>query len=87
VSIYSNYLINKGIPSKSNSRHDFIMSLHREGMSDQQIADYLNDKNIKTPTGLSYYPELVFVTRRKIAIRESYIPYSRYELSKFEYES
>jgi len=56
-------------------------------MSDQQIADYLNDKNIKTPTGLSYYPELVFVTRRKIAIRESYIPYSRYELSKFEYES
>jgi hypothetical protein len=47
-------------------RHRLIEELHSKGYSDKEIAKVLNAKNIKTPRGLKYYQELVFVTRRKI---------------------
>ena len=31
-------------------------------MSTKEISDYLNQHNIKTPKGLTYYPKLVWVT-------------------------
>lgn len=51
-------------------RHKVIDELHKKGLSDKEIADVLNASNIKTPTGLNYYQELVFVTRRKMRLRE-----------------
>ncbi len=51
-------------------RHRLIEELHSKGHSDKEIAKVLNAKNIKTPRGLKYYQELVFVTRRKIRLRQ-----------------
>ena len=31
-------------------------------MSTKEITDYLNQHNIKTPKGLTYYPKLVWMT-------------------------
>lgn len=47
------------------------MDLHNDGYTDKEISDYLNNQNIKTPTGKDYYYELVFVTRKKIQRREN----------------
>ncbi len=50
-------------------RHSLIEQLRDEGLDDKEIAQFLNLCGVKTPTGLSYYQELVFVTRRKIRMR------------------
>jgi hypothetical protein len=46
-----------------------MMTLHERGLTSAQIADELNARGILTPKGLHYYPELVFVTRRKFEKR------------------
>ena len=46
-----------------------MKSLHESGLTSAQIADELNARGILTPKGLRYYPELVFVTRRKFELR------------------
>jgi hypothetical protein len=48
---------------------ELIEKLHNEGLTDKQISEYLKEKGIKTPRNKEYYPELVFVTRRKIMLR------------------
>ncbi len=50
-------------------RHDLILGLFEQGKKDREIAETLNAMNITTPNGGRYYPELVFVTRRKIRLR------------------
>jgi len=39
-------------------------------MTDKEISEYLNKQSIKTPQNLNYYPELVFVTRKKYKNRK-----------------
>lgn len=34
-------------------------------MSNKDIAQYLNDRNLKTPKGKSYYGNLIWVTLKK----------------------
>lgn len=50
-------------------RLTLIKKLHLEGLSDKEIANYLNSKNIKTPKGKKYYQELIWVTRNKFEKR------------------
>ncbi len=57
------------IPKDRLGRLILIKKLHSDGLSDRQIADYLNSNNIKTPKQKSYYSELVFVTRSKFEKR------------------
>ena len=59
------------IPDERLERHKLIVQLHEAGLSDREIAEFLNLSGIKTPTGRTYYQELVFVTRRKIRLRGS----------------
>jgi hypothetical protein len=47
-----------------------IDQLHDEGLEDKEIAKFMNLCGITTPKGLSYYQELVFVTRRKMQLRK-----------------
>ncbi len=47
-----------------------IEQLHESGLSDKQIASELNRRGILTPSGKQYYQELVFVTRRKLRLRQ-----------------
>ena len=42
-----------------------ILKLKKKGLTDQQIADYFNSQNIKTPTGKNYTRQLVLMTRYK----------------------
>ena len=50
-------------------RHLLIDQLHEEGLLDKEIASFLNLAGITTPSGLPYYSELVFMTRRKVRLR------------------
>ncbi len=59
------------IPDERVERHKLIVQLHESGLDDREIAEVLNLNGIRTPTGRTYYQELVFVTRRKIRLRES----------------
>ncbi len=58
------------------------MELHHSGCNDEEIANHLNSKGIKTPRGVSYYRELVFVTRRKIRLRKEKRMENRVELGE-----
>ena len=52
--------------------HNLINKLHKEGMGNKQISDYLNSHNIKTPTGKDYTRQLIgmyFYKSRKIERR------------------
>ena len=51
-------------------RHEIINRLFEQGLSDARIAEELNNIGMRTPTGLEYYSELVFVTRRKYSLRQ-----------------
>lgn len=51
-------------------RHSIINRLYQQGLSDARISEELNNIGMRTPTGLAYYSELVFVTRRKYSLRE-----------------
>ncbi|MFY0649335.1 MAG: hypothetical protein JXQ86_01650 [Methylophilaceae bacterium] len=48
-----------------NEQIQKILKLKKKGLTDQQIADYFNSLNIKTPTGKSYTKQLVLMTRYK----------------------
>ena len=58
------------LPDGREERHEVIQHLHERGLNDRQIAYELNATGVVTPKGLKYYPELVFVTRRKSANRK-----------------
>ena len=46
-------------------RLKLIKQLSDRRMSTEDITDYLNRNDIKTPKGLTYYPKLVWVTLSK----------------------
>ena len=48
-----------------NEQIQKILKLKKKGLTDQQIADDFNSKNIKTPTGKNYTRQLVLMTRYK----------------------
>ena len=58
------------LPEGREERHEVIHSLYESGLNDRQIADQLNNLGMLSPKGLNYYPELVFVTRRKFGNRK-----------------
>lgn len=70
VSVKTRSLSLNLIPDERVERHKLIVQLHESGLDDREIAEFLNLSEIKTPTGKTYYQELVFVTRRKIRLRE-----------------
>ena len=39
--------------------HNLINKLHDEGMGNKEISNYLNSRNIKTPTGKDYTRQLI----------------------------
>ena len=67
-------------------RHDLIQKLHNEGLRDADIADYLNERNIKTPKGKQYYRELVSVTRKKVLKRNLRKEDFSYEIKDLHFE-
>ena len=72
------------VPDERLSRLKLIENLHKEGLKDKQISDYLNDKGILTPRGKKYYYELVSVTRKKFTRRTSRNHERKVELIKLD---
>jgi len=60
--------------SLNESRRDrlsMIYQLHRDGWSNLEISNYLNDNNILSPKGNRYYPNLIWGTLSKYKRRLS----------------
>ena len=85
-----------GVPFFSISGSDFVemfvgvgasrvRDLFEQGKKDKEIAEILNSKNITTPKGGRYYPELVFVTRRKIRLRKERKNEKSIQIGRVEY--
>jgi DNA-binding transcriptional MerR regulator len=53
------------VPLRQLRRMRIINKLYALGMSTNVITKYLNDRRILTPTGKTYYPELIWVTNKK----------------------
>ena len=53
-------------------RLEFIYSLYKKGLSNKEISEYLNNKNLKTfRTNNIYTPKLIWMTLKKYKIRLS----------------
>ena len=65
--------------------HNLINKLHKEGMGNKQISDYLNSHNIKTLKGKDYTRHLIgmyFYKSRKI---EKRLKYSELKLTNIRF--
>ncbi len=54
-----------GLATHRIKRLELIKKLSDSGMSNKDIAQYLNDRNLKTPKGKSYYGNLIWATLKK----------------------
>jgi hypothetical protein len=86
VTVLTKSLSLNEIPDENLSRHRLILDLHSKGYTDNEISDYLNKNNILTPTGKKYYYDLVFVTRRKLRLRDIRKTTFSYELGKLVFQ-
>lgn len=69
VEITSKALSIPVISSGQQDRLELIQKLHENGFTDADIAEYMNERNLRTATGKQYYRELVWVTRKKFLKR------------------
>ena len=69
VEITSKSLSLNVLPKDQLDRLILIKKLHFDGLTDSEIAHFLNSHDFKTPKGKQYYQELVWVTRNKFEKR------------------
>ena len=59
------------IPEVLTVRKNLIMHLHDIGLSNNEIADYLNRKGIKKPRGKSYRNKDIWISVKKWKLRQN----------------
>ncbi len=59
-----------------------IDDLHRKGLNNRGIADYLNQRGILSPRGGSYSPKLVWVTHKKYLRRKERLKDTTYTIDE-----
>ena len=70
VTINTNKLSVFRIRNERLKRLEFIYSLYKKGLSNKEISEYLNNKNLKTfRTNDIYTPKLILMTLKKYNIR------------------
>ena len=70
VTINTNKLSVFRIRNERLKRLEFIYSLYKKGLSNKEISEYLNNKNLKTfRTNKIYTPKLIWMTIKKYKIR------------------
>ena len=70
VTINSNKLSVFRIRNERLKRLELIYSLHKKGLSNKKISEYLNNKNLKTfRTNNIYTPKLIWMTVKKYKIK------------------
>ena len=58
------------IPNERLKRLELIYNLHIKGLSNKEISEYLNNKNLKTfRTNDIFTPKLIWITLKKYKIR------------------
>ena len=70
ITINTNKLSVFRIRNERLKRLELIYNLHIKGLSNREISEYLNNKNLKTfRTNNIYTPKLIWVTLKKYKIR------------------
>ena len=70
VKIETNRLGVFRIRNERFKRLELIYDLHKKGLSNKEISEYLNNKNLKTfRTNNIYTPKLIWMTLKKYKIR------------------
>ena len=85
VEITSKSLSLNVLPKDQLGRLILIKKLHFDGLTDSEIAHFLNSNNIKTPKGKQYYQELVWVTRNKFEKRNLRKQDFKYEVKNIQF--
>lgn len=73
IKVVTQVLSLKDIPEEQVQRLLLIESLYMKGLGPVEISDFLNRKQILTPTGLTYTPKLVWVAYDKFKKRKERI--------------
>ena len=60
----------KQLPIQQRQLHRLIKKLKKRGLGYKRISEVLNQHNIKTIKGKSFYPSLVFGVLKKIEMKE-----------------
>lgn len=73
IKVVTQVLSLKDIPEDQLKRLQLIESLYMRGLGPVEISNFLNRKQILTPTGLTYTPKLVWVAYNKFKKRKQRI--------------
>lgn len=69
------------LPDGRMERLELIASLYERGWNSIEIANHLNEQGMLTPSGMAYYPKLVWVTHNKFMRRTTRRQLSRFKIS------
>jgi len=87
VKITSNQLWNTNYSEYQSFLHNKIKQLKAEGLGYRKIAKRLNEENIKTSRGKSFYPSSVYSILKKKKIRDERLNQEfKKKISKFWFE-
>ena len=63
-------------------RLHLIDDLHQKGLTNRDIADYLNERGMRSPRGGSYSPKLACVTHKKFLLRKERMTGTTYTVDR-----
>ena len=63
-------------------RLHLIDDLHQKGLTNRDIADYLNERGMRSPRGGFYSPKLVWVTLKKFRLRKERMKDTTYTVDR-----
>ena len=63
-------------------RLHLIDDLHQKGLTNRDIADYLNERGMRSPRGGFYSPKLVWVTLKKFLLRKERMKDTTYTVDR-----
>ena len=70
VEVYTKELCYDSIPAKRLELRNLLYKLSDQGLTNREIADYLESQDIKSPQGKKYSPNLVWVSLKKWRARD-----------------
>ena len=73
------------VPDGRLERLQLIDTLYKRELNSAEIANYLNERGILTPSGKAYYPKLVWMTQDKFKKRATRWQTKRLEISRLDF--
>ena len=69
----SDFIYRKTLTEQHQKLHNTILRLKQEGLGYRKISKKLNEMGIKSFTGKSFYPSLIFGILKKIKVKEEFM--------------